>query len=237
VERTRELRSSLREMESFSYTVAHDLRAPLRVMTSFSQILREEHLQEADREGRDLATRLEDSARRMDALVQDLLSYSRLTREDLPLERVDLTLMTRIVVEQMREDIDTRKALVAIDPDLPAVLAHPLALSRSLHNLIENAIKFVPEGRVPRVWVGFERRGPRVRLLVEDNGIGIAPEYQERIFGLFERLHRSEEYPGTGIGLAIVKRAAEKMGGLAGVVSAPDQGSRFYLELDPAPAS
>jgi PAS domain S-box-containing protein len=233
-ERTRELRHSLREMEAFSYTVAHDLRAPLRVLTSFSQILREEHLRGEDQEGQDLALRLEDSARRMDALVQDLLSYSRLTREDLPRERVDLALMARIVVEQMREEIEARQALVAIDADLPAVLAHPLALSRSLHNLLENALKFMPEGRTPRIWVGFERRGPRVRILVEDNGIGIAPEYQDKIFGLFERLHRSEEYPGTGIGLAIVKRAAEKMGGAVGVVSALGQGSQFYLELETA---
>jgi PAS domain S-box-containing protein len=234
-ERTRELRSSLRELESFSYTVAHDLRAPLRVMTSFSQILREEHLAKDDRDGRDLAARLEESARRMDALVQDLLSYSRLSREDLPLEKVDLGMMVRIVVEQMRDYLDERGALVAIDPDLPPVLAHPLALSRSISNLIENAAKFVPEGRIPRIWVGFEREGSTLRLLVEDNGIGIAPQYQERIFGLFERLHPPEEYPGTGIGLAIVKRAAEKMGGRAGVRSVPGQGSQFFLELQLAP--
>jgi PAS domain S-box-containing protein len=233
--RTRELRSALHEMEAFSYTVAHDLRAPLRVMTSFSQILREEHLPESDREGRDLATRLEEAARRMDALVQDLLSYSRLTREDLPLEKVDLALLARIVVDQMRDYLNSKKALVAIDPDLPPVRAHPLALSRSLSNLIENAAKFVPEGRAPRIWVGFERRGPRVRLLVEDNGIGISPEYHERIFGLFERLHEPDVYPGTGIGLAIVKRAAEKMGGTAGVHSDPGHGSQFFVELDAAP--
>ena len=230
-ERTRELETALREMEAFSYTVAHDLRAPLRAMTSFSQVLREDHLSPADAAGLELATRLEQSARRMDSLVQDLLSYSRLSREDLPLDRVDLNLMVPIVIDQMSAYLESRGAQVSVDPDLPPVMAHPLALSRVLANLLENAAKFVPAGRVPRIWIGGRRREGRVQVVVEDNGIGIAPEYHEKIFGLFQRLNRSEEFPGTGIGLAIVKKAVEKMGGTVVVESRLGEGSRFMVQL------
>jgi signal transduction histidine kinase len=167
----------------------------------------------------------------MDSLVQDLLSYSRVSQEELPLERVDLGRLSALVVDHQRVYLTGRGAQVAIDPDLPEVLAHPVALSRALSNLVENAAKFVPPDRPPRVRISAERLGPRVRVVVEDNGIGIAPEYREKIFALFSRLNRSEDYTGTGVGLAIVRKTVEKMGGTVGVDGLQVQGSRFWIEL------
>jgi signal transduction histidine kinase len=120
---------------------------------------------------------------------------------------------------------------VNLPGSLPRIKGHPTTLVQVVANLLGNAVKFVPPGMTPRVRVWAEERGERMRLWVEDNGIGIAPEHQERIFRVFERLHRRESYPGTGIGLAIVRKGMERMGGGCGVESAPGQGSRFWVDL------
>lgn len=225
-----------RELEAFSYTVAHDLRAPLRAMAGFSQALLEDYADRPlDAGGQDYARRIADAGIRMDLLIQNLLSYSRIGREPMELESVDLTTLVAGVVERMRPEISRRNAEVetAILPGI--VRANPESAARAVSNLLSNALKFVPPGRVPVVRLRSERRGSTLRLWVEDNGIGIAKEYQARIFGVFERLHRREEYAGTGIGLAIVKKAVERMGGSTGVESRPGEGSRFWIELGAAP--
>jgi signal transduction histidine kinase len=131
-------------------------------------------------------------------------------------------------------EIRERKAQVRMAERLPPVRAHRVMLTQVLVNLVSNAIKFVARGVEPRVEIRAEPRDGRVRLWVEDNGIGIAAEYHERIFRMFERLNRQEDYPGTGIGLAIVRKATERMGGTAGVESEPGRGSRFWIELEAA---
>jgi PAS domain S-box-containing protein len=230
-ERTAKLTEALRELESFSYSVAHDLRAPLRAMSGFARILLEEHVAAQDEEGRTCASRILDSAKRMDSMVRDLLEYSRVARQEVTLEPVDLGALVRETVAAMEEELAERQASVRIQDPFSTVLAHRAALVQALTNLLQNAAKFVLPGTSPEITLRAEDRGGRERLLVEDRGIGIAREYQELIFGLFQRLHDERAYPGTGIGLAIVRKVMERMGGQAGVDSEPGKGSRFWLEL------
>ncbi len=229
-ERTRELREALLELESFAYTIAHDLRAPLRAQAGFSEILLSEYGDKLDEEARGHLGRIRHAAERMDSLVQDLLSYSRLTREEIRLQPVDMSALLSEVLIRMESDIRERRAEVIVAGSLPPVLAHRVMLEQVLTNLVSNAIKFVAPGVGPRITVRGEAREGRVRLWVEDNGIGIPAEYREKVFGVFERLE-PDKYPGNGIGLAIVRKAVERMGGRTGVESAPGSGSRFWFEL------
>ena len=154
-----------------------------------------------------------------------------LKRAELRLAAVPLGPLTRTVLADLEESLRVRQATVRVDDPLPMVLGHPATLSQVLTNLLGNAVKFVPVERAPALRVRAETDNGRVRVWVEDNGIGIAAEHQDRIFRVFERLHGEQEYPGTGIGLAIVRKAVERMGGRVGVESAPGQGSRFWVEL------
>jgi signal transduction histidine kinase len=200
-------------------------------MSGLSRILMEDHLAESDKVGQDYARRIVESGRRMDTMVQDLLEYSRLSRVELGLEKVELGRLVREVLASMEAELQERKASVVVKDPFPAVRAHRGALSQALTNLIQNAAKFVKPGSTPEILIRCEERGDRVRLWVEDQGIGIAPANRDRIFGVFQRLHDVNTYPGTGIGLAIVRKAMERMGGKAGVESELGQGSRFWLEM------
>ena len=230
-ERTTQLVETNAELEAFSYTVSHDLRAPLRAVQGLAQALQEDYADALDTVGRDYAQRLIAAAERMDGLIQDLLAYSRLTRVDLTAETVDLDADIRRACEQLATDIVKCKATIKVQKSLPAVTAHPATLLQVVTNLIANAIKFVAPGVRPEINIRCEHRGHGVRLWVGDNGIGIEAEHQERIFRVFERLHGIENYPGTGIGLAIVRKGVERMHGASGVESSPGQGSRFWIEL------
>jgi signal transduction histidine kinase len=229
--RTRQLQETNDELEAFSYTVSHDLRAPLRGMQGFAQALLEDHAQALGEEGRYYAERISRSASQMDLLIQDLLSYSRLARADIALETVMLDAAVTQALERVEKDATEHGAEIRVERPLPGVRAHLATLVQVLANLLSNAIKFVRPGEAPRVLVRAEQDGPCVRLWVEDRGIGIQPEHQRKIFGVFERLHGSEAYPGSGIGLAIVKKGTERMGGRVGVESEPGRGSRFWIEL------
>jgi signal transduction histidine kinase len=230
-ERTAKLTEALRELESFSYSVAHDLRAPLRAMAGFAWLLLDAHLGATDEEGRGFAQRIVESAQRMDVMVSDLLEYSRVVRQEIALERVELGPLVREVLAAMEDELAERKASVRVEEPLPAALAHRGALIHAVTNLIQNAAKFVLPGKSPEIVIRSEAGPGGVRLLVEDRGIGIAPEYHDRIFGLFQRLHDDRAYPGTGIGLAIVRKAMERMGGGVGLASEPGKGSTFWLDL------
>lgn len=230
-ERTAALAETNAELEAFSYTVSHDLRAPLRAVQGLAQALREDYADKLDALGQEYAQRLVAAAERMDGLIQDLLAYSRLTRTALKSESVELHAIVTHACEQLASDIAQSGARINIKKPLPAVSAHPATLAQVVTNLVANAIKFVAPSQRPEVEIRAERRGDSVRLWVQDNGIGIEVEHQERIFRVFERLHGVETYPGTGIGLAIVRKGVERMGGSTGVESAPAQGSRFWIDL------
>ncbi len=228
-ERTRELRETVQELETFSYTVAHDLRGPLRAMHRSAEVLLLEQASRLPDEGNDFLRRIAESAARMDRLIQDLLSYSRVTRAELQAVPVEPRLILADLMVQMSPEIKERKADVRIESDLGVLLADPVLLAQVFSNLLSNALKFVPQGTAPQVRIQADRRDGKERIWIEDNGIGIDTRYRERLFRLFERL--DSEYPGTGIGLAIVKRAVERMDGEVGFEPGKEKGSRFWIEL------
>jgi PAS domain S-box-containing protein len=233
-QRSAELEAANKELNAFAYSVAHDLRAPLRAMEGFSQALLEDYRDRLDHVGQDYARRIASAAQHLDGLIQDLLAYSHLSQAELELLPVDPTRLLKDVQVKLKTVLQERHAQVTVREPLPWVFGHDTTLGQVLQNLLSNAMKFVPPGVQPQVRVWAEERDKLVRLWVEDNGIGIAPEHQERIFRIFERLHGVETYPGTGIGLAIVRKAVERMGGRVGVESALGQGSRFWMELQNA---
>ncbi len=170
----------------------------------------------------------------MDQLIRDLLEYTRVSRDEVRLGSVDLDEVVAKVLSLTRGELAERGAQVRVESPLGRLVGHATTLGQALTNLVSNAAKFVLPGRTPQIRIRSERVGKRRRIWVEDNGLGIEPEHRERIFKLFERLHPRETFPGTGIGLAIVWRAVERMGGEVGVDSIPGEGSRFYIELPAA---
>jgi signal transduction histidine kinase len=229
--RTQALEESNQHLEAFTYTVAHDLRAPLRAMQGFSQALLEDYAGRLDATGRDYVVRVTNAAQRMDGLIQDLLAYSRLSRTQLQTETVDLESVVDRVLLTFTPEIRAKHAVVEVGRPLPPVCAHPSTLEQVLANLVSNALKFVNPGTTPRIRISAEERDGRVCTSVIDQGIGVDPQYHERIFGVFERLHGPETFPGTGIGLAIVRKGVERMGGRVGLESQPGKGSRFWFIL------
>ncbi len=229
------LKESNDELEAFSYSVSHDLRAPVRAMQGFARVLLEDYGPRIDDTGRDYLERIASGACRMDTLIQDLLIYSRLGHTELSLGPVSLSELIEEILRQLSADLQAHQAEVSVAPDLPSVVGNKMALGQSLQNLVSNAIKFTPPGVAPQIRLEAHTIGALVRLSVADRGIGISPENHSRIFRVFERLHSSETYPGTGIGLAIVRKGVERMRGRVGVESTPGQGSRFWIELPAAP--
>ncbi|RMD93133.1 MAG: PAS domain S-box protein, partial [Calditrichaeota bacterium] len=233
-ERTRALEEVNSELEAFAYSVSHDLRAPLRAMQGFSKALLEDFGDQLDEVGKDYAHRIVNAARHMDLLIQDLLAYSRITHEKMKLGPVHLAAIVEAVQNQLQGEIETRGARIHIRQPLMDVVAHAATLTQVLSNLLDNAMKFVPEGRSPEIRMWTEIKNGQVRFWIKDNGIGIDHRHIDKIFRVFERLHSIEAYPGTGIGLAIVRKAIERMGGRVGVCSEPNQGSAFWFELPQA---
>lgn len=234
-ERTALLEESLQSLEGVLYHVAHDLRAPLRAMHSFTDLLLEEYARTLDARGENYAQRIRDAAGRMDRLIQDLLNYGRLGHQVVVWASVDLMALVEGVLKDLRHDILTTKAELQVDAPLPKVRGDAQILEQVLNNLVCNALKFVAPGIRPRIRIWAETFGSTVRLNIQDNGIGIAPEYHERIFRMFERLHEANSiYPGTGIGLAIVRKGIDRLAGRVGVESQVGAGSCFWLELQRA---
>jgi PAS domain S-box-containing protein len=227
-ERTALLRSTNAQLETFVYSVSHDLRSPLHGLQGIATALLEDYGDRLDDLGREYARTLVDSAKAMEVLVKDLLAYSLLGGALLP---VDLDTLLHEVLGTMQPEIARCKGSVSIRSPLPVVLAHRTTLVRVFASLVSNALKYMPPGMAPRICIEAEARGPFVRLWVRDNGIGISPEFHQRIFKVFERLHTTEAFPGTGVGLAIVIRGVESMGGRVGVESEPGKGSSFWMEL------
>jgi signal transduction histidine kinase len=232
-ERTSELTATNSQLEAFVYSIAHDLRAPLRAMQGFSTLLVEEAGAALNETAKGYADRINKAAQFMDALLSDLLAFSRISQQTVELTPVNLKTVVESVLSRLQKDIQEKNAHVESAGLWPAVLAHEPALTQVLFNLTSNALKFVLPDVPPFVRLRAEEKGECVRVWVEDNGLGIAPHHQDQIFRLFTRLH-GEKYAGTGIGLAIVQKGIERMGGQVGVESVPGAGSRFWLELKKA---
>ena len=232
-ERNEELEQANRALEAFAYTVTHDLRAPLRNLQGYVRALVEDCSPGLGESCRGYVRSIEQIAIKMDGMIADVLEFSRLARTELPMKRLEVRAAVDEALALLKSTSDAKAARVevAIGSEL-AVTAHLQTLVQVLTNLLSNALKFVAGDTQPEVRIRAERRSTtRVRLWVEDNGIGIDPAQQGRIFEVFQRLHGEEKYPGTGIGLALVKKGVERMGGQAGVQSAPGKGSRFWIDL------
>ena len=230
VERTSELTETNKQMETFVYSIAHDLRAPLHSMQGFSELLAGDTGTTLSETGRDFARRIDKSSQFMDALLSDLLAFSRISQRQVELTSVSLNSVVESVLSRLGKDIEEKNARVESSGPWPSVLAHEPTLAQVLFNLTSNALKFITPSVPPLVRLRSEERAEFIRVWVEDNGPGIAQQYQDQIFRLFARLD-GEKYPGTGLGLTIVQKGLERMGGRVGVESKPGQGSRFWFEL------
>ena len=242
-ERTASLQQSLKAMETVLYTIAHDLRGPNRAIQGFAQLLGSEYGARLDETGQSYLTRISNGALKNDALICDLLEYGRLAYAELPMTNIDLGQSVQRVILDLRQQISAKDARIELDKNWPAVWANESVLSQIITNLLTNALKFLAPGVPPRIRVRVETaQNPKtkatpngiVRLYVEDNGIGISPEMQGRLFQPFQRGAASASYQGTGMGLAIVQKGAERLGGAVGFSSALGKGSSFWLELLPA---
>ncbi|HXG04183.1 MAG TPA: ATP-binding protein [Candidatus Binatia bacterium] len=224
-----ELERSNAELEQFAYVASHDLQEPLRAIVGYLQLLEQRYRGRLDADADEFIDYAVEAGRRMQALVNDLLAYARLGTQRRPPSPVDADAALRSVLEGLRTMLAETGAVVTHDR-LPLVLVDEAQLRTLLQNLIANAVKFRGE-RAPRVHVSAEPNGPVWTFAVRDNGIGIEPRHQQRIFTMFQRLHTRAEYPGTGIGLAMCKKIVEGHGGRIWVASEPGVGSTFYFTL------
>ena len=231
-ERTASLREAVAQLEEFSYTVSHDLRAPLRGMQVYSQALLEDYGATLDVQAQHCLRRIAENATRLDKMVLDVLTFSRISRSEFKLERVHLDKLVRDLLQQYPA-MQPPRARIEVQP-LHDVLGHEPSLTQVISNLLSNAVKFVSPDVTPTVRVWSESNGETIRLFVQDNGIGITPERQARLFRMFERVHPDLPYEGTGVGLAIVRKAATRMGGDVGVHSNGSNGSTFWVQLPAA---
>jgi PAS domain S-box-containing protein len=228
-ERTTSLREAVAQMEEFSYTVSHDLRAPLRGMQVYSQALLEDYGGTLEHEARHCLVRIAENASRLDKMVTDVLTFSRISRAEIRNEPVRLEKLVRDIIQQYpamqppRAQIQLR---IAHD-----VQGHEPSLTQIVSNLLGNAVKFVSRDVTPKIDIWTESHAGGIRLWFKDNGIGIKPAHQSRLFRMFERIHPDLAYEGTGVGLAIVRKAANRMGGEVGVVSDGVNGAAFWVQL------
>jgi signal transduction histidine kinase len=233
-ERTSELSATNEQLEAFVYSIAHDLRAPLRIMQGYSTMLVKNAGVAMDESARDYANRINKSALFMDALLIDLLAFSRVSQQAITLTSVSLKKVVESVLSRLQSEIKEKNAQVESAASWPFVQAHETTLAQVLINLVGNALKFVAPNVPPIIRLRAEEAGGFIRFWVEDNGPGIPPNSQGEVFHLFTRLH-AEKYEGTGLGLAIVQKGVERMGGRVGVISIADQGCRFWFDLRPPP--
>jgi PAS domain S-box-containing protein len=229
-ERTGKLQETVAELESWSYSIAHDMRAPLRTMHGYSKLLAEEHGPKLEPAARYYLQRIDAATQRLDQYIRDLLDYGKVVRGDLPMASVDAASLIDEIVTTY-PDFQPAHCDIQVVNGLPPVQANAAALTQVISNLLDNAVKFAKPGTFPHVRIRAEEINGWVRLWFEDEGIGIDGRAHKRIFGIFQSLHPHGAYEGTGIGLAIVRRAVERMGGKVGVQSEPGQGSRFWVDL------
>ena len=230
-ERSAQLLEANANLRSFTYTAAHDLRAPLRAIKCFSGMVLDDYGTQLGPDGQSLIERVIVSAEQMTQLLDDLLEYSKMAQAEIRLKRLSLQAAAGEALALLEADIRRKNAVVTVEGRLPEIIGHPATVVLLIDNLVSNALKFIAPGVQPQIRLWAEAAGDWARLSVQDNGIGIGKADQEKIFGAFHRLHGKQAYPGTGLGLAIVRKGAERMGGRAGVESEPGKGSRFWVEL------
>lgn len=229
-ERTEELKAANRELEAFSYSVSHDLRAPLRTVSGYAEMLLTDHLAQLPEEAQRLLRNVNAGAQRMNELINDLLRLSQLGRQPLSKERVLLGELARQVLDGLSETYAGRKVEVTI-AEVPPCSGDVALLRQVLVNLLSNALKFTRQCDTARIEVGWQAADGALTCYVKDNGTGFDMKYADKLFGVFQRLHRVDEFEGTGVGLSIVKRIVERHGGRIWVEAAPNQGATFSFSL------
>ncbi|MFH0731517.1 MAG: ATP-binding protein [Candidatus Omnitrophota bacterium] len=232
-EQKRMLEKANKELDSFVYTASHDLRAPLRGIASFANFLEEDYKDKLDEEGRDYLKEIREGAGRMNQLIEDLLTLSRISRIKNPYENVNISNLIDSVIKRIQFDIEKNKADLIIQHNIPVVKCDRIKIAEVFLNLINNAIKFSSKNNKenPRVEVGYIPENEFHKFYVRDNGIGIEPKYHDQIFGIFKRLHTAQEYEGTGAGLSIVKRVIDDHGGKIWIDSSFGKGACFYFTI------
>ncbi|MBM3255070.1 MAG: HAMP domain-containing protein [Candidatus Omnitrophica bacterium] len=227
------LEKANQELDSFVYTVSHDLRAPLRGVTAFAKFLEEDYLDKLDAQGKENLREIIKGTSRMNILIEDLLTLSRISRIQNPYEEVDIRGLIDSIIERVKFDIKEMKVELNIQEGLPSVRCDRIKMSEVFLNLINNAIKFSSKNNKshPRVEIGYADTGEFHQFFVRDNGIGIDPQYHQQVFGIFKRLNSSEEYQGTGVGLSIVQRVADDHGGKVWIESELGKGATFYFTI------
>ena len=227
----RSLQEIVAEQENFAYSISHDLRAPLLTMRGFASMLLDDPGSFSPEQSREILGRINRAGARMDDLLLSLLEYTRVSRSDVPLGPLSLSEVVSDVLVQHRDLISESRAQLDVEEPLPAALGSTALLGQALGNLLTNAIKYTAKNQTPVVRIRARVTERTVIVTVADEGIGIAPENHERIFRIFERLHGVSAYPGAGIGLALVRRAADRMQGRVWVESEAGRGAQFHLEL------
>jgi len=229
-ERTEQLKIANRELEAFSYSVSHDLRAPLRAVATFTQALLSEHVGTLNTEGRRLVQNVSAGAAHMDRLITDLLRLSQLSRQELHRQPVRFgELVSRVIEELAGERAD--RDIEFVVADFPTWQVDLGLMQQVFVNLISNAIKFTRGIAQARIEIGYRMNGTTLVCFVKDNGVGFNIKYMNKLFGVFQRLHSADQFEGTGVGLSIVRRIVERHGGTVWVDGAQDQGATFYFSL------
>lgn len=230
LERTLKLESANKELEAFSYSVSHDLRAPLRAIDGFAQALFEDYTSELDATGKDYVRRIRNASQRMALLIDDMLKLSRVTRHEIVVEDVNLSEIATAVTNEIAVNHADRTVHVSIEQEM-LDKADPQLIRIALTNLFENAFKFTSKKEIASVQFGFKNENGHRVYFIKDNGAGFDMKFSAKLFGAFQRLHKAEEYPGTGIGLATVQRIISKHGGRIWADSTPNVGTTFYFSL------
>jgi signal transduction histidine kinase len=233
--RTEQLTAANEELEAFAYSVSHDLRAPLRAINGFTQILTERCGASLPPDGIECLNKVQCASKRMDVLIQDLLTYARTGMGAVRAVPVPLLPLVQDLECMFGERLASTGAQFEVSQPLATPLGDPTLIEQILANLLDNALKYRRRDVVPELRLSATALGEQVLIQLADNGIGMPLEYQQKIFQVFQRLHHDHEYPGTGIGLAIVAKAARAMGGDVTVESSPGQGSTFSVRLPAAP--
>ena len=229
--RTSALNAKSKELETFAYSVAHDLKAPLRGIDGYGRLLLADHSAQLDDEGQMFLNTIHESTQEMSQLIDDLLEYSRLERRDFHSDQFQLGPFVSAVVEQKKRETSNDGIEFVVNVNGGVIVADRNGLTQSLRNYLDNAVKFSSKATNPRIEVGSQETAKNYVVWVRDNGVGFDMKYHDRVFDIFQRLNRTEDYPGTGVGLAIVRKSMERMGGRAWAESRPGEGATFYLEI------
>jgi light-regulated signal transduction histidine kinase (bacteriophytochrome) len=229
-QRTRDLEATNQELEAFSYSVSHDLRAPLRAIEGFARLLHEAEGERFGEEAANYLHRIQDNAQRMQRLIQDMLTFARVARQPLSRQVVEPVELVQRTYADLQAEYTERQIQLVVG-DLPPCEADPALLAQVCHNLLSNALKFTRTREVALIEVGFRQEGEKVIYFVRDNGVGFDMRYAAKLFTAFQRLHSEEEYEGSGVGLSIVRRIITRHGGRVWIDAAPGNGATVSFTL------